>query len=60
MEYETLRSPSNFKGGSSVRKIAPFKGNFEDTDQPDEEEDNEEDEEEEDEDEEDEDEEDDE
>ena len=32
MEYETLESSSNFKGDSSVHKIAPFKGNFEDTD----------------------------
>ena len=34
IEYETLESPCNFKGDSSVRKIAPFKDNFEDTDQP--------------------------
>ena len=43
MEYETLRSPRNFKGDSSVRRIAPFKGNFDDTDKPDEEDDEEDD-----------------
>ena len=39
MDDETLDSPRNFKDDSSVRRIAPFKDNFEDTDQPDEEED---------------------
>ena len=39
MAYETLESLRNAKGDSSVRRIAPFKDNFEDTDQPDEEED---------------------
>ena len=38
MEYETPESPRNFNGDSSVRKIALFKENFEDTDQQDEEE----------------------
>ena len=35
MDYETLESPRNFKGDSSVRKIAPFKDNLDDTDEPD-------------------------
>ena len=35
MDYETLESQRNFKGDSSVRKIAPFKDHFDDTDEPD-------------------------
>ena len=45
MEYESVESPRNFKGDSSVRRIAPFKENFDDTDKPDEEDDKEDDEE---------------
>ena len=43
MEYGTLESPGNFKGDSSVHKIAPFKGNSDDTDNPDDEDDEEDD-----------------
>ena len=34
MDYETPDSPRNFKGSSSVRRIAHFKENFDDTDKP--------------------------
>ena len=47
MGYETVESPRRFKGDSSVRRIAPFKDNFDDTDKPDEEDDEEDEEEEE-------------